>query len=62
MRRRCRACLTATRAPLTEGLATRVYARINEDGTLSAAPIPDEMREALTSSDVLQTGSGAPAD
>jgi hypothetical protein len=35
-------------APICEGLGTRVYARINEDGTLGSATIPDDMREALT--------------
>jgi hypothetical protein len=32
---------------VNEGRATRVYARINEDGTLSSASIPDHMRSAL---------------
>ena len=35
-------------APITEGLAVRVFARINDDGQLSSSSIPDEMREALT--------------
>ena len=30
-----------------EGRATRVYAHINEDGTLGSATIPDHMRTAL---------------
>jgi hypothetical protein len=33
----CSAKLTLTGAPVTEGTATRVYARINEDGTLKSA-------------------------
>ena len=37
-----------TGAEITEGKATRIYARINEDGTLSSAPIPLHFREALT--------------
>ena len=44
----CKAQNAATGAPVCEGRATRVYARINEDGTLSSAVIPDEMRRAVT--------------
>ena len=48
-------CINAqTGAPVCEGLATRVYARINEDGTLSSAVIPDEMRTALSKFDELE--------
>jgi hypothetical protein len=36
-----------TGAPVSEGRATRVYARINEDGSLKAQPIPAEMLTAL---------------
>ena len=36
-----------TGAEVCEGRATRVYARINEDGTLKAHPIPEEMQSAL---------------
>ena len=43
----------AEEAKRTEGTATRVYARINEDGTLKSAPIPEEMRRALTSAGVV---------
>ena len=39
-----------TGAPVTEGHATRVYARINEDGTLNSAVIPDAMRKAMLQS------------
>ena len=49
----CSAKLMLTGAPVTEGTATRVYARINEDGTLTSAPIPDGMRRALTSAGVV---------
>ncbi|HXI88997.1 MAG TPA: thioesterase family protein [Blastocatellia bacterium] len=49
----CSAKLTLNGAPVTEGTATRVYARINEDGTLKSAPIPEEMRRALTSAGVV---------
>src|SRR5438132_14359400 len=45
----CSAKLTLTGAQVTEGKATRVYARINEDGTLSSAPIPEGMRRVLAS-------------
>ena len=43
----CKAKNAATGAPVSEGRATRVYARINEDGTLKASRIPDEMRSVL---------------
>lgn len=49
----CTAKRTLTGAPVTEGTATRVYARINEDGTLKSAVIPEAMRLALTSSGVI---------
>jgi hypothetical protein len=35
---------------VTEGRATRIYARINEDGTLNSEVIPERMRKALTDS------------
>ena len=49
----CTAKRTLTGEPVTEGTAVRVYARINEDGTLKSAPIPEEMRRALTSAGVV---------
>ena len=60
----CTAKLTLSGALVTEGKATRVYARINEDGTLKSIPIPDEMRHALTSAAVLTSfdkGDKAPS-
>jgi len=48
----CKARNAVTSAPITEGKATRVYARINEDGTLNSAVIPQAMRNAM-----LQSGS-----
>ena len=45
-------CVNAvTGASVCEGLGTRVYARINEDGTLESATIPQEIRDALNSLD-----------
>ena len=41
-------------APVCEGLGTRVYAHINDDGTLNSAIIPDDMREALSQSDAFE--------
>ncbi len=38
---------TLTGAGVSEGKATRVYARINEDGTLSSQAIPKIMLDAL---------------
>jgi acyl-CoA thioesterase FadM len=43
----CKAKNALTGAAVSEGKATRVYARINEDGTLSSHPIPLAMRNAL---------------
>jgi acyl-CoA thioesterase FadM len=43
----CKAKNAVTGAPVSEGRATRVYARINEDGSLKAQPIPAEMLSAL---------------
>jgi len=49
----CKAINAVTGALVTEGKATRVYARINEDGTLNSAVIPDNMRKALTGTGLL---------
>lgn len=49
----CKARNAATSAPVTEGRATRVYARINEDGTLNSAVIPQAMRKAMLQSGTL---------
>jgi acyl-CoA thioesterase FadM len=46
----CKARNAVTGAPVTEGKATRVYARINEDGTLNSAVIPEAMRKAMLQS------------
>ena len=46
----CKARNAVTGAPVTEGKATRVYARINEDGTLNSARIPAAMRKAMLQS------------
>jgi len=46
----CKARNAVTGAPVTEGRATRIYARINEDGTLNSAAIPARMRKALLQS------------
>jgi len=44
----------ATGATVCEGLGTRVYARINDDGSLQAATIPADMRAALESFEELE--------
>jgi len=49
----CKAINAVTGALVTEGKATRVYARINEDGTLNSAVIPEKMRKALTGTGML---------
>lgn len=46
----CKAKNTITGALITEGRATRIYAKIREDGTLKSAPIPDNIRKALSES------------
>ena len=46
----CKAKNVTTGLPVTEGRATRIYARINEDGTLTSAVIPERMRKSLTES------------
>ena len=43
----CKAKNAATGAAVTEGRATRVYARIAEDGHLASAVIPEAMRKAF---------------
>lgn len=49
----CKAHNETTDRPINEGRATRVYARINDDGTLASAVIPDEMRNALENAGTL---------
>ncbi len=44
----CKARNAVTGADITEGKATRVYARIDDSGELNSAIIPDHMRRALT--------------
>ena len=50
LHRACKASNAVTGAPATGGKATRVYARIDEDGTLNSAVIPDAMRKAMLQS------------
>ena len=44
----CKANNAITGEPVTEGRATRIYARINEDGSLTSSIIPEHIRKALT--------------
>ena len=44
----CQAKNAQTGDLIAEGRATRVYARINEDGNLSSAAIPDYLRKVLS--------------
>ena len=46
----CKAKNTITGALITEGRATRIYAKIRDDGTLKSAAIPDNIRKALIES------------
>ena len=43
----CTATRRVDEAPVTRGTATRVYAEIQEDGTLKAKQIPDHIRTLL---------------
>ena len=44
----CKATNAVTGALITEGKATRVYAKIDDEGNLNSAMIPQTMRDALT--------------
>jgi len=46
----CKAVLTSTGATVTEGRAIRIHAQIQEDGTLKAMPIPEDLRNVLSQS------------
>lgn len=43
----CKAVQVTDGATITEGRAIRIYAQIQEDGSLKALPIPDEIQKAL---------------
>ena len=43
----CKAVKAKTGEPVTEGVAIRIYAQIQEDGNLKAEPIPDDLRALL---------------
>lgn len=44
----CKAIHVDTGAPVTEGRQVRIHAQVQEDGTLSAKPIPAAIRAALS--------------
>lgn len=46
---RCKAVQQESGAIITQGMATRIYAEILEDGNLASRPIPDFILEALES-------------
>lgn len=52
---KCLAINLDTDTKMTEGLATRVYAKILEDGNLKAQIIPDEIRDLLLTDESDQT-------
>jgi YbgC/YbaW family acyl-CoA thioester hydrolase len=56
----CKAINISTGVTVNEGRATRVYARINEDGSLASAVIPDTMRSALVDAGKLTQLGEAP--
>ncbi|MEM9529702.1 MAG: thioesterase family protein [Pseudomonadota bacterium] len=47
MRWQCRAVNIDTKAVITEGTATRIYAKIQDDGNLKSQTIPRAIREML---------------
>lgn len=54
-------CINAANGdPICEGLGTRVYAHIKEDGSLDSAQIPDEMRNALEHFDAFEQLESVP--
>lgn len=54
-------CINAASGePICEGLGTRVYAHIKEDGSLDSASIPDEMRHALNNFDAFEQLESVP--
>lgn len=55
----CNATNSVTGEPIAEGRATRVYAHINDDGTLTSAVIPDSLRKVLSElGELKQIGDG----
>ena len=44
----CTAVHANTGAPITEGRAVRVHSQFQDDGSLKALPIPDDIRAALS--------------
>ena len=48
MQWQCKAVNIETDMLITEGTATRIYAKIQEDGNLKSATIPDSIREMLS--------------
>ena len=54
-------CINAANGdPICEGLGTRVYAHIKEDGSLDSAQIPDDMRNALENFDAFEQLESVP--
>ena len=54
-------CINAANGdPICEGLGTRVYAHIKEDGSLDSAQIPDQMRNALENFDAFEQLESVP--
>ena len=54
-------CINAAKGdPICEGLGTRVYAHIKEDGSLDSAQIPNDMRNALENFDAFQQLESVP--
>jgi 4-hydroxybenzoyl-CoA thioesterase len=49
----CKAFHKGSGAPITEGRAIRVHSRFQDDGSLKAIPVPDDIRKALGRPSVL---------
>jgi acyl-CoA thioesterase FadM len=57
----CKAMNITTGVAVNEGRATRIYARINEDGQLKSARIPDDLRRTLLEAGKLTQIGDTPA-
>jgi YbgC/YbaW family acyl-CoA thioester hydrolase len=48
----CKAVHLDGGAPITEGRAVRIHSQFQEDGSLKAIPVPEEIRQALSRASV----------
>jgi 4-hydroxybenzoyl-CoA thioesterase len=55
----CTAVHAGTGAPITEGRAVRIHSQFQDDGSLKAIPVPEDIRAALSQSRVPSNSGGA---